>query len=111
MNKTAQKIAELERLIALIEEKRGAVPLLEDHGTDWAAASTARDKWHRAYEDILLHLVEKEGAKTGGSPSAGQALRLAGVMTTCTYGANGLLVNWQLAAHRRIAKLLEGGAA
>lgn len=111
MNKHAEKIAELERLIALIQEKRAAIPMLEDHGTDWAAASAAREKFHRAYDDILVHLAEKEGAKTAGSPSAGQTLRLAGVITSCTYGAHGLLANWQLAAHRRIAKLLEGGNA
>ena len=111
MKRAAEKIAELERLIALIEEKKAAVPALVDHGTDWDAASAARDKWHRAYNDILLHLAEKEGAKTGSSPFAGHALRLAGVQSTCTYGAHGLLSNWQLAAHRRIAKLMEGGGA
>lgn len=107
------KIDELQRLIALIDEKVKGWPKVPD----WTAEIPFEERsaqWatYRAFGDRLLQeLVKTEGAKTGSASFDGHALAMAGVRTSCTSGTEGLLRNWQTAARRRIAKLLvEEGA-
>jgi hypothetical protein len=76
------KIAELRRLVGLIEA-------LEDKG--WSAIA------------IIIDLADSAGARQrfqGGT----YELRMAGVAGSCTSGARGLIAAWKRAAARRIEK-------
>lgn len=64
--------------------------------------------WRRreqaAYRGIVQHLVDHHGGRFTERPPDGNALKLAGIRTTCTSGPAGLLRNWQNAARRRLGE-------
>ncbi|ASY69366.1 hypothetical protein [Sinorhizobium fredii] len=86
---------ELRRLIDLIDARLSAVPDADwrDNGA-WRAA-------RQAEAQILIDLRDSEGA-TFKDSGLGVTLKLAGIRTTCTAGAAGVLRNWQAAAWRNI---------
>ncbi|MBY2992470.1 hypothetical protein HF272_13630 [Rhizobium leguminosarum] len=86
----------LDRLIQIIEEKQAAVPALNN---DWVSGDYRRHT--AAAEQILDELVAEEAAKVSRRHDA-MTLKLAGIKTSCTSGAWGLLANWKNAAQRRI---------
>lgn len=89
------EVQTLRRLIDLIDRRLNAIP-----DTDWrddAAWRAARN----AETQILIDLRDTEGA-TFRDDGLGATLKLAGIRTTCTAGAAGVLRNWQSAASRKI---------
>lgn len=98
-------IDELERLIGVIDAKVAAAP---PYPKEWnAPGADEQRKAHSAAGDrILAELRDEEGAKGSGSkPWEGAKIRMAGVASSCTGGAFGLLSNWQAAARKKIEKL------
>lgn len=88
----------LERLIQIIDEKVAAAPPFPKPYEREAA-----EIHHAAGVRILQELVNEEAATyNGGKPWDGSRLKLAGIKSSCTSGAFGLLSNWQAAAQRRI---------
>ncbi len=86
---------DLQRLIDLIDQRLAAIPQADwrdDAG--WRASQAAQ-------RQILEDLKVSEGASYRDD-GLGCALKLAGIRTTCTAGASGVLTNWQAAARRRL---------
>jgi hypothetical protein len=102
---------ELKQLIGIIEEKLAALPPRPDPMqatyTEQIKASAAQ---REATEAILMDLARWQGAKFNGDRYGFDRMTLAGIKTSCTSGAHGLLTNWIAAARKRIAKL-EGADA
>jgi hypothetical protein len=99
-------IARLGRLIdrigTLVEEAQQSV----GPRPAWSAKLGDRLEWdgkdRKASAAIIRLLVEEEGATFAGSAGGDSTLTIAGVRTSCTAGAWGLLRNWQTAAWRNI---------
>ncbi len=87
----------LERLIAVIDEKTAAVDKPRPGSADRAWV----DRYHAAADRILDELAAEEAAKVG-KRFDGTSLNMAGIKTSSTSGAWGVLANWKNAARRRI---------
>lgn len=89
--------ADLVRLVQVVEKKLVAIPpILVGDRESW-------ERHHKAASDALAELERDEGAKWRERYD-GHQLSLAGVKTSCTAGAAGVLSNWLAAARRRITE-------
>lgn len=96
------EIANLERLIGRIDAMIAALPVRGDH-YDY-------DQWQRyrdAAQDTFQRLLAEENGRTRPNDVSVIHLKLAGIATSSTSGPTHAMRNWQTAARRRIAKLME----
>lgn len=62
---------------------------------------------HQRAAEAILNSLQNEHGATWSAGGAGFTLRLAGIKTSCTGGANGLLTNWLAGARKRLAEASE----
>lgn len=105
---SAQKLREL---IEVIEGKLQSLP-----PSPRSAEMTSYDRLEsmrrqrEATDAILMDLARWHGATFSGDKYDMNRMTLAGIKTSCTAGAHGLLTNWIAAARKRIASLEGPGA-
>lgn len=89
---TVEKIASIERTIAIVRGKVASIPSIEDAGHTSVQAAEKR---------VKTELVREFGAKISFR-SGTYHMYLSGVGTTCTSGYAGLFKSWEKAALRKI---------
>lgn len=111
MNPSAERIADLKRLIAVIDNELAQAPAFPDwhNGDTFEKRDADRRAYHQAMDAIVERIVKDQGARYNPSAHGASTLRIAGIQASCTSGISGLLRNWQAAARRRIEK--QGGGA
>ncbi len=108
MSKNAEKIAELERLIDLVDHTLDKWPPMPPWNNDHSFEERERQRkdYYAECDRLVAELTSETGAKIDGSrPWEGCRISLAGIKSSCTGGTYGLLHNWKGAARRRIEKL------
>jgi hypothetical protein len=88
----------------IYDETRAATPAPQWNGTDMEAAMAASHNYQKAAEDALERIAREYGANFRHNGGDGHYLKLAGVSSSCTSGAWGLMTNWLNAARRKLAK-------
>lgn len=86
---------ELLKLVHMVKAKREALPVIR------SGDLSTHEPYHRAAEQLLAELVRDHGGRVS-KPLGATRLLLAGVASTCTYDAAGLLSNWIAAAYREL---------
>ncbi|MHA7969001.1 hypothetical protein [Rhizobium sp. CAU 1783] len=111
MSPDLDRIADLERLISVIDEELAHAPAFPDwhNGDTFDQRDADRRAYHQAMDAIVERIVKGHGARFNPSAHGASTLRIAGIQSSCTSGTSGLLRNWQGAARRRIEKLKGGG--
>ncbi|WP_143540233.1 hypothetical protein [Rhizobium chutanense] len=92
---TIDKIANVERMIAIVRGKIASIPSIEDAGDISVQAAEKR---------VKMELTREFGASFSFR-SGGYHVYLSGVGATCTAGYSGLFRNWEMAARRKIMML------
>lgn len=107
MNSDLDRIADLERLISVIDQELAQAPAYPDwhNGDTFEQRDADRRAYHQAMDAIVDRIVKGHGARFNPSAAGASTLRIAGIQSSCTSGNQGLLRNWQAAARRRIEKL------
>lgn len=95
MVKTVDK-QELARLIGVVEGKLADLPV-----ATYADGIVAMAAYRQAAELALSHLARTQGARVGHGFDH-HRLGLAGINSTCTYSAAGVMKNWLQAARRKL---------
>lgn len=107
MSANPERIADLERLISVIDQELAHAPAYPDwhNGDTFEQRDADRRAYHQAMDAIVERVVRDHGARFNPSAAGASTIRIAGIQSSCTSGNHGLLRNWQAAARRRIEKL------
>lgn len=91
---------ELTRLIGVVEGKLADLPV-----ATYSDGIVAMAAYRQAAELALSHLARTQGARVGHGLFDHHRLGLAGINSTCTHSAAGVMKNWLQAARRKLEEM------